>query len=208
MKQLEALEKENPEFDDPNSPTHRVGSDITSEFKQVTHKYSMLSLSNTYNEGELRDFDNRVRKDINQEPEYVCELKFDGVSISLIYENGMLKHAVTRGDGEQGDDVTANVRTIKSIPLKLRGEGWPAEFEIRGEIVLPYEAFNKLNEERLANGEEPMANPRNTTSGTIKMQDPSIVARRGLDAYFYFVPSQIRLTESHSQNLMLAASGV
>jgi len=206
MKQLEALENENPELDDPNSPTHRVGSDIISEFKQVTHKYSMLSLSNTYNEGELRDFDNRVRKDINQEPEYVCELKFDGVSISLIYENGMLKHAVTRGDGEQGDDVTANVRTIKSIPLKLRGEGWPAEFEIRGEIVLPYEAFNKLNEERLANGEEPMANPRNTTSGTIKMQDPSIVARRGLDAYFYFVPSQIRLTESHSQNLILAAS--
>lgn len=206
LKELEALEKEHPEFDDPNSPTHRVGSDITSEFQQVVHKYPMLSLGNTYNEGELRDFDNRIRKETNLQPEYVCELKFDGVSISLTYENGLLKHAVTRGDGDQGDDVTANVKTIRSIPLKLRGEGWPAEFEIRGEIVMPYEAFNKLNAERAANGEEPMANPRNTTSGTIKMQDSSVVAKRGLDAYFYFVPSQIRLTESHSHNLELAAS--
>ncbi len=206
LKELEALEKEFPEFDDPNSPTHRVGSDITSEFQQVVHKYPMLSLGNTYNEGELRDFDNRIRKETNLQPEYVCELKFDGVSISLTYENGLLKHAVTRGDGDQGDDVTANVKTIRSIPLKLRGEGWPAEFEIRGEIVMPYEAFNKLNAERAANGEEPMANPRNTTSGTIKMQDSSVVAKRGLDAYFYFVPSQIRLTESHSHNLELAAS--
>ena len=206
LKELEALEKEFPEFDDPNSPTHRVGSDITSEFQQVVHKYPMLSLGNTYNEGELRDFDNRIRKETNLQPEYVCELKFDGVSISLTYENGLLKHAVTRGDGDQGDDVTANVKTIRSIPLKLRGEGWPAEFEIRGEIVMPYEAFNKLNAERVANGEEPMANPRNTTSGTIKMQDSSVVAKRGLDAYFYFVPSQIRLTESHSHNLELAAS--
>ena len=206
LKELEALEKEHPEFDDPNSPTHRVGSDITSEFQQVVHKYPMLSLGNTYNEGELRDFDNRIRKETNLLPEYVCELKFDGVSISLTYENGLLKHAVTRGDGDQGDDVTANVKTIRSIPLKLRGEGWPAEFEIRGEIVMPYEAFNKLNAERVANGEEPMANPRNTTSGTIKMQDSSVVAKRGLDAYFYFVPSQIRLTESHSKNLELAAS--
>lgn len=206
LKELEALEKEFPEFDDPNSPTHRVGSDITSEFQQVVHKYPMLSLGNTYNEGELRDFDNRIRKETNLQPEYVCELKFDGVSISLTYENGLLKHAVTRGDGDQGDDVTANVKTIRSIPLKLRGEGWPAEFEIRGEIVMPYEAFNKLNAERAVNGEEPMANPRNTTSGTIKMQDSSVVAKRGLDAYFYFVPSQIRLTESHSHNLELAAS--
>jgi len=206
LKELEALEKEHPEFDDPNSPTKRVGSDITAEFQQVIHKYPMLSLGNTYNEGELRDFDNRIRKETNLEPEYVCELKFDGVSISLTYENGELKHAVTRGDGVQGDDVTANVKTIRSIPLKLRGEGWPAEFEIRGEIVMPYEAFNKLNADRVANGEEPMANPRNTTSGTIKMQDSSVVAKRGLDAYFYFVPSQIRLTESHSHNLELAAS--
>lgn len=206
LKELEMLEQQYPQFDDPNSPTKRVGSDITAEFQQVVHKYAMLSLSNTYNEGELRDFDNRIRKETNLEPEYVCELKFDGVSISLTYENGRLKHAVTRGDGVQGDDVTANVKTIRSIPLKLMGEGWPAEFEIRGEIVMPFEAFIKLNEEKMANGEEPMANPRNTTSGTIKMQDSSVVARRGLDAYFYFVPSQIRLTESHSKNLELAAS--
>jgi DNA ligase (NAD+) len=206
LKELEVLEKEFPEFDDPNSPTRRVGSDITSEFQQVVHKYPMLSLGNTYNEGELRDFDNRIRKESNLEPEYVCELKFDGVSISLTYENGVLKHAVTRGDGDQGDDVTANVKTIRSIPLKLHGEGWPDEFEIRGEIVMPYSAFEKLNAEKIANGEEPMANPRNTTSGTIKMQDSSVVAKRGLDAYFYYVPSQIRLTESHSHNLELAAS--
>jgi DNA ligase (NAD+) len=206
LKELEVLEKEFPEFDDPNSPTKRVGSDITSEFQQVVHKYPMLSLGNTYNEGELRDFDNRICKESNLEPEYVCELKFDGVSISLTYENGVLKHAVTRGDGDQGDDVTTNVKTIRSIPLKLHGEGWPVDFEIRGEIVMPYSAFEKLNAEKIANGEEPMANPRNTTSGTIKMQDSSVVAKRGLDAYFYFVPGQIRLTESHSHNLELAAS--
>jgi len=206
LKELEALEQQFPQFDDPNSPTKRVGSDITAEFQQVAHKYPMLSLGNTYSEGELRDFDNRIRKETHLEPEYVCELKFDGVSISLTYENGILKHAVTRGDGVQGDDVTANVKTIRSIPLKLHGDGWPAEFEIRGEIVLPYAAFEKLNAERIANGEEPMANPRNTTSGTIKMQDSSVVAKRGLDAFFYFVPSQIRLTESHSRNLELAAS--
>lgn len=206
LKELEALENEFPEFEDPHSPTKRVGSDLTTEFQQVTHKYQMLSLMNTYNEGELRDFDNRIRKETNLEAEYVCELKFDGVSISLIYENGLLKNAVTRGDGDQGDDVTANVKTIRSIPMKLHDKGWPVEFEIRGEIVMPYKAFNKLNAERIANGEEPMANPRNTTSGTIKMQDSSIVAKRGLDAYFYFVPSQIRLTESHSKNLELAAS--
>lgn len=205
LKELEALEQQFPQFDDPHSPTKRVGSDITAEFQQVIHKYPMLSLSNTYSEEELRDFDNRIRKDINLEPEYVCELKFDGVSISLTYDRGTLKHAVTRGDGVQGDDVTANVKTIRSIPLRLMGEGWPDEFEIRGEIVLPYASFNRLNEERKANGEEPMANPRNTASGTIKMQDSSIVAKRGLDAYFYFVPGQIRLTESHSKNLELAA---
>jgi DNA ligase (NAD+) len=206
LKELEALETQHPQFDDPNSPTKRVGNDITAEFQQVVHKYSMLSLGNTYNEGELRDFDNRIRKETNLEPEYVCELKFDGVSISLTYINGTLIHAVTRGDGERGDDVTANVKTIRSIPLKLQGVGWPDEFEIRGEIVMPFAAFEKLNKERIENGEEPMANPRNTTSGTIKMQDSSVVAKRGLDAYFYFVPSQIRLTESHSHNLELAAS--
>jgi len=206
MKELEELEKQFPQFDDPYSPSKRVGNDITSEFQQVAHKYSMLSLNNTYNEGELRDFDNRIRKETNLEPEYVCELKFDGVSISLTYEEGVLKYAVTRGDGERGDDVTNNVKTIRSIPLKLKGDGWPAEFEIRGEIVMPFAAFEKLNNERLENGEEPMANPRNTTSGTIKMQDSSVVAKRGLDAYFYFVPGEIRLSESHTKNLEKAAS--
>lgn len=206
MKELESLESTFPQFEDPLSPSKRVGSDITTEFKQVVHRYPMLSLANTYDEGEVRDFDNRIRKETNIEPEYVCELKFDGVSISLTYENGELKHAVTRGDGVQGDDVTTNAKTIRSIPLKMRGSDWPKEFEIRGEILMPYKSFNKLNEERIANGEEPMANPRNTTSGTIKMQDSSIVAKRGLDAYFYFVPSQIRLTESHYHNLEMAAS--
>lgn len=205
LKELEALEKEHPEFDDPMSPTKRVGSDITSEFQQVKHKYPVLSLANTYNEGELRDFDTRIKKDTNLQPEYVCELKFDGVSISLTYEKGILKHAVTRGDGVQGDDVTANVKTIRSIPLKLQGEGWPDEFEIRGELVMPFAVFEKLNEERAANGEELLANPRNTTSGTIKMQDSSVVAKRQLDGYFYYVPGEIRLSDSHMYNLELAA---
>ncbi len=206
LKELEQIEKEFPQFDDPYSPTKRVGSDITSEFNQVIHKYPVLSLSNTYSEEDLRDFDARIKKEANIQPEYVCELKFDGVSISLTYENGILKHAVTRGDGVQGDDVTANVKTIRSIPMKLLGESWPAEFEIRGEIVMPWDAFDKLNKERIENGEEPMANPRNTTSGTIKMQDSSVVAKRGLDAYFYYVPGEIKLSDTHVNNLKMAAS--
>jgi DNA ligase (NAD+) len=206
LKELEALEKAHPEFDDPMSPTKRVGSDITSEFQQVKHQYPVLSLNNTYNEGELRDFDTRIKKETNLQPEYVCELKFDGVSISLTYEKGILKHAVTRGDGVQGDDVTTNVKTIRSIPLKLQGTGWPDEFEIRGELVMPFTVFQKLNEERAANGEELLANPRNTTSGTIKMQDSSVVAKRQLDGYFYYVPGEIRLSDSHLKNLELAAS--
>ncbi len=205
LKELEQLENDYPQFDSPHSPTKRVGSDITSEFIQRKHKYPMLSLSNTYNEGELRDFDMRVRKETNIDPEYVCELKFDGVSISLFYQNGILTQAVTRGDGVQGDDVTNNVKTIRSIPLKMRTKQWPDEFEIRGEIVMPFKAFEKLNSERIAHGEEPMANPRNTTSGTIKMQDSSAVARRGLDAYFYNVPAEIRLTETHWDNLQKAS---
>jgi DNA ligase (NAD+) len=206
LKELENLEQQYPQFDDPLSPSKRVGSDITTEFEQVIHKYPMLSLSNTYNEGELRDFDNRIRKEVNFDPEYVCELKFDGVSISLTYLNGALSHAVTRGDGVQGDDVTANAKTIRSIPLKLMGEGWPEELEIRGEIVMPFQSFENLNKERIANGEEPMANPRNTASGTMKMQDSSIVAKRCLDAFFYYIPAQIRLSDLHSTNLDLAAS--
>ncbi|MFA9391802.1 MAG: NAD-dependent DNA ligase LigA [Prolixibacteraceae bacterium] len=205
LKALEQLEKEYPEFNDPLSPTKRVGSDITSDFQQVKHKYPVLSLSNTYNEGELREFDARIKKDTNLQPTYVCELKFDGVSISLTYEKGVLNHAVTRGDGVQGDDVTANVKTIRSIPLRLQGNDWPNEFEIRGELVMPFAVFEKLNEERAANGEELLANPRNTTSGTIKMQDSSVVAKRKLDGYFYYVPGEIRLTDSHTHNLEQAA---
>lgn len=205
LKELEALEKEHPEFDDPMSPTKRVGSDITSEFQQVKHRYPALSLSNTYNEGELRDFDTRIKKETNLDPAYVCELKFDGVNITLTYEQGILKHAVTRGDGVQGDDVTANIKTIRSIPLKLQGEGWPDEFEIRGELVMPFDVFEKLNAERAAKGEELLANPRNTTAGTIKMQDSSVVAKRQLDGYFYYVPGEIRLSDSHTRNLELAA---
>ncbi len=206
LKELEILENEYPQFSDPFSPTKRVGSDITSEFQQVAHKYPVLSLSNTYSEEDLRDFDNRTFKETNSHPEYVCELKFDGVSISLTYEKGILKHAVTRGDGVAGDDVTSNVKTIRSIPMKLLGYSWPDEFEIRGEIVMPWDAFNKLNAEKIENGEEPMANPRNTTSGTIKMQDSSVVAKRGLDAFFYYVPGEIKLSESHSKNLEIASS--
>ncbi|HKK81981.1 MAG TPA: NAD-dependent DNA ligase LigA, partial [Prolixibacteraceae bacterium] len=205
LKALESLEKEYPQLDDPMSPTKRVGSDITSEFVQVKHKYPVLSLSNTYNEGELREFDNRIKRETNTEPEYVCELKFDGVSISLNYEKGVLKHAVTRGDGVQGDDVTSNIKTIKSIPLKLQGEGWPDEFEIRGEVLMPFNVFRRLNEAREANGETPFANPRNSTAGTIKMQDSSMVASRSLDAYFYYVPGEIKLAGSHYENLQLAS---
>lgn len=205
LKELEALEKEFPQFDDPMSPTRRVGSDITSEFVQVKHRYPVLSLSNTYSEGELRDFDSRIRRETNTTPAYVCELKFDGVSISLNYEKGVLKHAVTRGDGVQGDDVTTNVKTIRSIPLKLQGSGWPDAFEIRGEILMPFDVFNRLNSEREANGESPFANPRNSTAGTIKMQDSAVVASRSLDAYFYYVPGEIRLTDSHFENLEKAA---
>ncbi len=201
LKELEKLEDAHPEFDDPYSPTKRVGSDITSEFNQVKHQFPVLSLSNTYNEQELFDFDNRIKKESNLDPEYVCELKFDGVSISLTYENGILKHAVTRGDGVVGDDVTNNVKTIRSIPLKLQGEGFPDLLEVRGEIVMPFDAFEKLNEELLAARKAPMANPRNTTSGTIKMQDSSVVAKRKLDAFFYYVPGEIKLSGSHSENL-------
>lgn len=201
LKSLEKLEQEYPQFDDPYSPTKRVGSDVTSEFNQVKHQFPVLSLSNTYNEQELFDFDNRIKKESNVAAEYVCELKFDGVSISLTYEKGILKHAVTRGDGVVGDDVTNNVKTIRSIPLKLQGDGFPDLLEVRGEIVMPFDAFEKLNEELVAAGKSPMANPRNTTSGTIKMQDSSVVAKRKLDAFFYYVPGEIKLSGSHSENL-------
>lgn len=186
LAELIGLETEFPEFLDANSPTQRVGSDLNQEFKQVTHKYQMLSLSNTYTEEEIQEFDQRARKLTDENFEYVCELKFDGVSISLTYEKGLLVKAVTRGDGEKGDDVTANVKTIKSIPLRLKGD-YPDEFEIRGEILLPFSVFEMLNREREEIGEQPFANPRNAASGTLKMQNSSVVASRKLDAYLYYV---------------------
>lgn len=202
LKELQELEKAYPELDDPNSPTHRVGCDITNEFKQVDHKYPMLSLANTYNEAELREFDERVKKALPGETySYVCELKFDGTSISLTYINGQLVRAVTRGDGKKGDDVTANVRTIKSIPLRVLKGNYPPEFEVRGEILMPHDSFNKLNQERLKEGVPLLANCRNAAAGTLKTQDPSIVAKRGLDCYLYYLLSENLSTDSHYDNL-------
>lgn len=205
MHELERLEAEHPEMFDPNSPTQRVGNDTTNEFVQVTHKYGMMSLANTYSEQEIRDFDERVRKGIGgDDVEYVCELKYDGTSISLRYEEGNLRVAVTRGDGVKGDDVTTNVRTIRTVPLHMQGEDYPAEFEIRGEILMPFAVFNRLNEERLETGEALFANPRNAAAGTLKLQNSSIVAKRQLDCYLYYVPGEITLTPTHYGNLMKA----
>ncbi|HKL32050.1 MAG TPA: hypothetical protein VJ919_05935, partial [Tangfeifania sp.] len=161
LRELEKLEKEFPEFADPNSPTKRVGSDISKAFEQVEHHYTMLSLSNAYSEEELKDFDTRIKKLVDEDFEYVCELKFDGSSISLLYENGKLARAVTRGDGTKGDDVTNNVRTIRSVPLTLRGSSYPESFEIRGEVVMPFSVFEELNKKREEAGEALFANPRN-----------------------------------------------
>ncbi|WP_423128605.1 NAD-dependent DNA ligase LigA [Gaoshiqia sp. Z1-71] len=201
LKELETLEAEHPEFFDPNSPSQRIGSDINQEFVQVKHQYPMLSLSNSYSEGELVDFDQRIKKLINEPYEFVCELKFDGTSISLSYENGQLVRAVTRGDGEKGDDVTANVRTIRSIPLKLTGNDFPAKFEIRGEVLLPFAVFAELNQAREENGETPFANPRNAASGTLKMQNSAEVAKRRLDAYFYYLLGENLPDDGHFETL-------
>lgn len=204
MNELIGLEKQHPEYADPNSPSLRVGSDITKNFKQVEHKYPMLSLSNTYSEGEVREFYDRVKKDLNDDFEIVCELKFDGTSISLIYKNGELAQAITRGDGVKGDDVTSNVKTIRSIPLKLQGSGYPDEFEIRGEILMPWKVFDELNKEREDQEEPLLANPRNATSGTIKQQDSRVVASRKLDAYLYYLLSENLPTNGHYENLQKA----
>ena len=182
----------------------RVGSDSTTSFVQVSHQYPMLSLSNTYSEGEVRDFYERVSKSIDEPFELVCELKFDGTSISLIYENGVLKQAITRGDGEKGDDVTNNVKTIRTIPLVLHGNQYPAFFEVRGEIVMPWEVFDMLNKEREEQDEPLFANPRNATSGTIKLQNSSLVAKRNLDAYFYAVLGNNLPANTHYDNLLRA----
>ncbi len=204
MKELEKLEGKFPEFADPHSPTQRVGNDINQEFYQLEHKYPMLSLGNTYNEGELGDFDARVKKTLDEPFEYVCELKYDGTSINLTYENGRLKHAITRGDGTKGDDVTANVKTIRSIPLTLFDKGFPAFFEIRGEIIMPHSVFQKLNEEKIQHGEQPFANPRNAASGTLKIQNSSLVAKRKLDCFLYYIVGEGLPTSSHFQNLEIA----
>jgi DNA ligase (NAD+) len=206
MKELEKLEAEHPEFTDPNSPTQRVGSDLNKEFEQVRHQYSMLSLSNSYSEEELRDFDQKIRKLTDQQFEYICELKYDGTSISLRYKNGLLDKAITRGDGTFGDDVTSNVRTIRSIPLKLKGEGYPEEFEIRGEILLPFSEFDRINQEREEEGEQPFANVRNAASGTLKSQKSSVVAERKLDAYFYYLLGENLPLDGHLENLEAAKS--
>ncbi|MBQ0075504.1 MAG: NAD-dependent DNA ligase LigA [Prevotella sp.] len=189
MHELQDLEARHPELYDANSPTMRVGSDITKEFKQVSHKYPMLSLANTYNEQDVEEWYNQVKRGLEGEDfEVCCEMKYDGLSISLTYEEGRLTQAVTRGDGVHGDDVTTNVKTIRSIPLVLQpGLGYPANFEIRGEILLPWDNFNRLNEEREEIGEQPFANPRNAASGTLKSQDSRVVAERGLDAYLYYL---------------------
>jgi DNA ligase (NAD+) len=205
LRELSDLEKEHPEFDDPLSPTHRVGSDLTKGFTQVAHIHPMLSLANTYSVDEVDQWADRVRTAIAGEAvEMVGELKFDGTSISLIYEHGRLVRAVTRGDGEKGDDVTENVKTIRSIPLTLRGNDWPDMFEIRGEIVLPWEAFERLNKEREFNEEPLFANPRNAAAGTLKTQNPAEVSRRGLDAYFYYLLGPELPCDTHYDNLKRA----
>ena len=203
LKELEALEKEYPEFVDPNSPTQRVGGTITKVFDAVLHKYPMLSLDNTYSEDELTDFDKRVKRNLGEPYEYIGELKIDGVSISLIYENGRMVRAITRGDGVQGDDVTANVRTIRSIPLVLKGKNFPDEFEVRGEIYMTRSGFGQMNHERAEAGGQLFANPRNATAGTLKTLDSSIVAQRPLDAWFYFLMGDGIEADTHNERLNL-----
>lgn len=204
MKELQILEETYPEYADSYSPTQRVGSDLSREFEQVVHTYPMLSLGNTYSEEDVKDFYDRTARALNEPFEIIAELKYDGTSISLTYENGCLVRAVTRGDGTRGDDVTANVKTIRSIPLKLRGNNYPEKFEIRGEILLPWAEFDRLNKEREEQEEPLFANPRNAASGTLKQQNPAIVASRKLDAYFYYMLGENLPAESHFENLEMA----
>lgn len=204
MRELQDLEKEHPEYQDDNSPTMRVGSDLNKNFTRVAHKYPMLSLGNTYSESEVTDFYDRVKKALNEDFEICCELKYDGTSISLTYENGKLVRAVTRGDGEKGDDVTDNVKTIRTIPLMLHGS-YPESFEIRGEILMPWEVFEELNREKEAREEPLFANPRNAASGTLKLQNSAIVASRKLDAYLYYLLGEELPCDGHYENLQAAA---
>lgn len=207
MRELQDLEAAHPEFDDPDSPTRRVGSDLNQEFVQVPHRYPMLSLSNTYNKQEVADFYERVRSGLEGEPfEICCEMKYDGLSISLTYEHGRLVRAVTRGDGVQGDDVTENVKTIRCIPLRLNGDGYPEEFEIRGEILMPWTSFETLNREREEREEPLFANPRNAASGTLKSKNSAVVAQRKLDAYLYYLLGEHIPFDGHYENLQAARS--
>src|SRR6201993_2974240 len=213
LEELIKLEKQFPQFLSPDSPSQRIGGQITKEFTTVQHKYPMLSLSNSYSKDELTDFDERVKKGLGitgndlfgGNVEYVCELKFDGLSISLTYEHGKLARAVTRGDGVQGDDVTTNAKTIRSIPLTLKGD-YIDFFEIRGEIFLPRKVFDEINKEREEIGEAPLANPRNAASGTMKMQDSGVVAKRKLDCYVYYMMGDDLPAKSHYENLEKARS--
>lgn len=203
LRELQELEAAHPECYDPNSPTMRVGSDLTSGFVSVAHRFPMLSLGNTYSLEELREFVERVEREEGK-TEFVCELKFDGTAISLTYEHGRLLRAVTRGDGTRGDDVTANIRTIRSVPLVLQGEGWPDYFEMRGEVIMPHASFQRLNAEREEIGENLFANPRNAAAGTIKLQSPQEVARRGLDCFLYYVVGEGLPHQNHWDNLQAA----
>ena len=203
MRELIDLEREYPQYADPNSPSVRVGSDLTSEFRSVRHRFPMLSLGNTYSLDELHEFIDRIEKEVGQ-AELVCELKFDGTAISLTYEHGELVLAATRGDGVEGDDVTANVRTIRSVPLRLQGKGWPELFEIRGEVLMPYASFDRLNAEREAAGEPLLANPRNAAAGTLKQQASSVVARRGLDCTLYQLAGDNLPFTNHWESLQQA----
>ena len=204
LAELQHLEEENPQYFSASSPTQRVGSDISEGFAQVEHKYPMLSLGNTYTINEVEAFYTRVAQGLNEPFDIVAELKYDGTSISLTYENGELVRAVTRGDGTRGDDVTANVKTIRSIPLQLRGDNYPESFEIRGEILMPWAVFEKLNNERAAQEEPLFANPRNAASGTLKLQNSAIVAKRGLDAYLYYMLGEELPSDNHFENLSIA----
>jgi DNA ligase (NAD+) len=206
MRELQDLEEKHPECRDENSPTMRVGSDLNKNFQQVAHRYPMLSLANTYSEAEVADFYERVKKDLNEEFEVCCEMKFDGTSISLIYEGGKLVRAVTRGDGVKGDDVTDNVKTIRTIPLVLHGNNYPQEFEIRGEILMPWEVFEQLNKERESREESLFANPRNAASGTLKLQNSSVVASRKLDAYLYNLLGESLPCDGHYENMQVAST--
>ncbi|MBS1529796.1 MAG: NAD-dependent DNA ligase LigA [Bacteroidetes bacterium] len=206
LEELVALETQFPEFIDPDSPTQNVGGFITKEFPTIRHRWPMLSLGNTYNEQELLDFDQRIKKAIGDNFEYVCELKFDGLSMSLTYEKGHLLRAVTRGDGSEGEEVTTNVKTIRSIPKRLHEGNYPDDFEIRGEVFMHLKAFDKLNEERIENGEPPYANPRNFASGTIKLQDSGEVAKRPLDSFIYFLYTERRIFPTHWDSLQAVKS--